>query len=92
MTTQHTISVTNADIIAAAIGASSHKRGFPRGSFPRFMFDCGEEGTTMLATVANLERELGTIRLGETVWVFRNAGRGATITTEKPSFADLGWS
>jgi len=83
-TTQHITSTTNRDIIAAAIGASSHKRGFPRGSFPRFMLNCGEEGTTNLATVAQLERELGLIRLGVTVWVFRNAGNGATLTTEHP--------
>lgn len=87
MNTSHKTTADNAEIIAAAIHAACPQKNEKRGTFPRFNVRADGE-THNASTVRELERELGYSIQGETVYVFRNNGYGATITFDKPEWWD----
>lgn len=85
--TTTTTTENNAEIIAAAITAARPKKNQKRGTFPRFMV--AVDGTTdKLNTVEALAKSISTIREGETCYIFRNGGHGATVAFDKPDWWD----
>ena len=83
MSTTHTTTSDNAEIIAAAINAAKKRKGQERGAFPRFMVKDDVENFSTDSR-HRLEKYLSGYRYGEACHIFRNNGYGATISFDKP--------